>query len=60
MRGVSDGTFINREKQYDEKENGEEYEKVCEQRRMERKIRADKTKQNALRAAGDDEGVKSP
>lgn len=58
MRGVSEGTFINREKQYDETENGEEYEKVCEQRRQERKIRADKTKRDALKAAGDDEGAK--
>lgn len=59
MRGVSDGAFINREKQYDEDENTEEYKQVCEQRRQERKIRTDKTKRDALKAAGDDEGAKA-
>ena len=58
MRGVSDGTFINREEHYSEKENSEEYEKVCKQRQMERKIRADKRTQEALEAAGDTEGAK--
>lgn len=57
-RGVTEGAFINREEIYSEKENSEEYEKVCEQRRQERKIRADKTKQQALKAAGDNEGAK--
>lgn len=59
MRGVSDGTFINREEHYSEKENSEEYEKVCKQRQMERKIRADKRTQEALEAAGDTEGAKA-
>ena len=59
MRGVSDGTFINREEHYSEKENSEEYEKVCKQRQMERRIRADKRTQEALEAAGDTEGAKA-
>ncbi len=50
--------FINREKQYDEKENSEEYDKVVKQREIERKIRKQKTTRNALKAAGDDEGVR--
>lgn len=58
IRGVSDGMFINREKQYSEKENSEEYEKVTKQRALERDIRKQKTTRNALKAAGDDEGVK--
>ncbi len=58
MRGVSDGLFINREKQYSEEENSEEYKKVCKQRQMERKIRTDKRTQEALEAAGDTEGAK--
>ncbi len=59
MRGVSDGTFINREEHYSEKENSEEYEKVCKQRQMERRICADKRTQEALEAAGDTEGAKA-
>ena len=47
--------FINREKQYSEKENSEEYEKVTKQRAHERDIRKQKTTRNALKAAGDDE-----
>lgn len=58
MRGVSEGLFINREKQYSEDENSEEYKKVCKQRQMERKIRTDKHTKQALEAAGDIEGVK--
>lgn len=58
IRGVSDGMFINREKQYSEKENSEEYEKVTKQRALERDIRKQKTTRNALKVAGDDEGVK--
>lgn len=58
MRGVSDGLFIYREKQYDEKENSEEYEKVCKQRQMERNIRKDRRTRDALEAAGDTEGAK--
>ena len=34
------------------------YEKVVKQRELERKIRKQKTTRNALKAAGDDEGVK--
>ena len=58
IRGVSDGMFINREKQYSEKENSEEYDKVVKQRALESDIRKQKTTRNALKAAGDDEGVK--
>ncbi|MGN0657849.1 MAG: phage minor capsid protein, partial [Ruminiclostridium sp.] len=58
MRGVSDGLFIYREKQYDEEENSEEYEKVCKQRQMERNIRKDRRTRDALEAAGDTEGAK--
>lgn len=58
IRGVSDGAFVNREKQYSEKENSEEYEKVVKQRELERSVRKLKTKRNALQAAGDTEGVK--
>lgn len=58
IRGVSDGAFVNREKQYNEKENSEEYEKVTKQRALERNIRKQKTTRNALKAAGDDEGVR--
>ena len=50
--------FISHEEIYSEKENSEEYEKICEQRRQERKIRADKNKRDALKAAGDNEGAK--
>ena len=57
-RSISIGLFINREKQYSEKENSEEYEKVTKQRALERDIRKQKTTRNALKAAGDDEGVK--
>lgn len=58
IRGASEGMFINREKQYDEKENSEEYDKVVKQRALERDIRKQKTTRNALKAAGDTEGVK--
>lgn len=57
-RGVTEGMFISHEEIYSEKENSEEYEKICEQRRQERKIRADKNKSDALKAAGDNEGAK--
>ena len=57
-RGVSEGMFISHEEIYSEKENSEEYEKICEQRRQERKIRAGKNKRDALKAAGDNEGAK--
>lgn len=57
-RGVTEGMFISHEEIYSEKENSEEYERICEQRRQERKIRADKNKRDALKAAGDNEGAK--
>lgn len=57
-RGVTEGMFISHEEIYSEKENSEEYEKICEQRRQERKIRADKNKRDALKSAGDNEGAK--
>ncbi len=59
MRGVSSGMFIYREKQYSEKENSEEYEKVCKQRQMERRIRTHKRQKQALIEAGDTEGAKN-
>ena len=58
MRGVSDGTFINREKAYSEKENSEEYEQVQRQRQKERQIRKEKTHADMLEAAGDAEEAK--
>ena len=58
FRGVEDGLFVNNEETYSEKENSEEYEKVQKQRRMEREIRKNKMKRDALRAAGDEEGAR--
>ncbi len=58
FRGVEDGLFVNNEETYSEKENSEEYEKVQKQRRMEREIRKNKMKRDALRAAGEEEGAK--
>ena len=58
MRGVSDGTFINREKEYDEKENSEEYEQVQRQRQKERQIRKEKMQADMLEAVGDTEEAK--
>lgn len=53
MRGASDGTFINREKEYDGEETSEEYRKVQRQREMERLVRKKKTEANMYEAAGD-------
>ena len=58
MRGVSDGTFINREKEYDGEETGEEYKKVQRQRAMERQVRKKKTEANMLEAAGDKDAAR--
>jgi len=58
FRGVEDGLFVNNEEIYDEKENSEEYEKVQKQRALERDIRKNKMKRDALKAAGDDEGAR--
>ena len=58
FRGVDDGLFVNNEETYSEKENSEEYEKVQKQRALERDIRKNKMKRDALRAAGDEEGAK--
>ncbi|MCM1335627.1 MAG: phage minor capsid protein [Bacteroides sp.] len=59
MRGVSDGTFINREKEYDDAETSEEYKAVQKQREIERKIRKDRTEAKMLEAVGDPEGAKA-
>lgn len=59
MRGVSDGAFINREKEYDEAETSEEYKAVQKQREIERKIRKDRTEAKMLEAVGDSEGAKA-
>ena len=58
MRGVSDGTFINREKEYDKGKNDEEYEQVQRQRQKERQIRKEKTQAKMLEVAGDTEEAK--
>lgn len=58
FRGVEDGLFVNNEEYYSEKENSEEYEKIQKQRAMEREIRKNKMKRDALKAAGDEEGAK--
>lgn len=58
MRGVSDGTFINREKEYGEEETSEEYRKVQRQRAMEREVRKKKTEANMLEAAGDKDAAR--
>lgn len=58
MRGVSDGTFINREKEFDGEETSEEYKKVQRQRAMEREVRKKKTEANMLEAAGDKDAAR--
>lgn len=58
MRGVSDGTFINREKEFDGEETSEEYKKVQRQRAMERDVRKKKTEANMYEAAGDENAAR--
>lgn len=58
MRGVSEGAFINREKEFDGEETSEEYRKVQRQRAMEREIRKKKTEANMLEAAGDKDAAR--
>lgn len=58
MRGVSEGAFINREKEFDGEETGEEYKKVQRQRAMEREVRKKKTEANMLEAAGDKDAAR--
>lgn len=58
MRGVSDGTFINREKEFDGEETSEEYKKVQRQRAMEREVRKKKTEANMYEAAGDENAAR--
>lgn len=58
MRGVSDGTFINREKEFDGEETSEEYKKVQRQRAMEREVRKKKTEANMYEAAGDKDAAR--
>ncbi len=58
MRGVSDGTFINREKEFDGEETSEEYRKVQRQRELERAVRKKKTEANMYEAAGDENAAR--
>lgn len=58
MRGVSDGTFISREKEFDGEETSEEYKKVQRQRAMEREVRKKKTEANMYEAAGDKDAAR--
>lgn len=58
MRGVSDGTFINREKEFDGEETSEEYKKVQRQRELERTVRKKKTEANMYEAAGDKDAAR--
>lgn len=58
MRGVSDGAFINREKEFDGEETSEEYKKVQRQRAMEREVRKKKTEANMYEAAGDKDAAR--
>ncbi len=58
MRGVSDGTFINREKEFDGEETSEEYRKVQRQRELERDVRKKKTEANMYEASGDKDAAR--
>lgn len=58
MRGVSDGTFINREKEFEGEETSEEYRKVQRQRALERAVRKKKTEANMYEAAGDKDAAR--
>lgn len=58
IRGVSDGAFINREKEFDGEETSEEYKKVQRQRALEREVRKKKTEANMLEAAGDKDAAR--
>lgn len=58
MRGVSDGAFISREKEFDGEETSEEYKKVQRQRAMEREVRKKKTEAKMYEAAGDKDAAR--
>lgn len=58
MRGVSDGAFINREKEFDGEETSEEYRKIQRQRAMEREVMKKKTEANMLEAAGEKDAAR--
>ncbi len=58
MRGVSDGAFINREKEFDGEETSGEYKKVQRQRELERAVRKKKTEANMYEAAGDKDAAR--
>ncbi|MCM1055875.1 MAG: phage minor capsid protein, partial [Bacteroides sp.] len=58
MRGVSEGTFIVREKEFDGEETSEEYRKVQQQRALEREVRKKKTEANMYEAAGDTDAAR--
>lgn len=58
MRGVSNGTFINREKEFDGEETSEEYRKIQQQRELERAVRKKKTEANMYEAAGDKDAAR--
>lgn len=52
LPGISVQTYF----PYDEKENAEQYEKICNQRALERKVRASKRECTSLDTLGDKEG----
>ena len=52
LPGISVQTYF----PYDEKENAEQYEKICNQRALERKVRASKRECTTLDTLGDKEG----
>ena len=52
LPGISVQTYF----PYDEKENAKQYEKICNQRALERKVRASKRECTALDTLGDKEG----
>lgn len=58
MRGVSDGAFISREKEFDGEETSEEYKRVQRQRELERTVRKKKTEANMYEAAGDKDAAR--
>lgn len=58
IRGVSEGTFVYREKEFDGDETSEEYKKVQRQRAMEREVRKKKTEANMYEAAGDKDAAR--
>lgn len=58
-RGCTEGVFTKSEVEYDDEEDKELYNKVCQQRELERRVRKSKTEADMLKAAGDSEGAKA-